>query len=449
MVAAAWYAGTLRSAATRNGRMPSDTARRSTVGGPVDRAPRAGETRDTRARPTAATAAGAARRSRRRAARRCSLSSSSSGQAPERWTTSAPGSQARAPARAAASAIAASGVATTTRSAPRPASATSRASARRGGRPRPRVEARVAGSTGDRDRRPPARRRAPTATVVPARPGPTRAKRPLCVDRARATSTFLALRSSPWCGCRSTRAAVNARPVGRTACLRRRGIRVRQRGSRSARGTSTNARSAIRGCGTTRSGSSTRSSPTRSTSTSSVRGPQRSPCAPARRGLEALSRARAAHAGVERGVDRHHRVQVVGLLGPADRRRSRSTGDTATTRRRRRPRRVRRPRAGGTRAGRRGSSRSRGTRDASARAGRHCSMHTATWSTIARTGGCSLRTVTATRGDPLVDAAHLGDAGRQALEQVVALGLHDAADRLGDRRVVDGVVERVGLARRR
>ena len=61
--AAAWYAARC-AGATRNGRMPSDTASRSTVGGPVDRAPRAGKPRRPRPRPTATTAAGGARRSR-------------------------------------------------------------------------------------------------------------------------------------------------------------------------------------------------------------------------------------------------------------------------------------------------------------------------------------------------------------------------------------------------
>ena len=39
------------------------------------------------------------------------------------------------------------------------------------------------------------------------------------------------------------------------------------------------------------------------------------------------------------------------------------------------------------------------------------------------------------------------DARRESLEQLVALGAHDPADRLRDRGVVDGVVERVGVAR--
>lgn len=49
--------------------------------------------------------------------------------------------------------------------------------------------------------------------------------------------------------------------------------------------------------------------------------------------------------------------------------------------------------------------------------------------------------------DALVGAAHFGDTGGQTLEKVVLLGLHHPHDGLGHRRVVDGVVEPIGLAR--
>ena len=157
----------------------------------------------------------------------------------------------------------------------------------------------------------------------------------------------LATSFQPRCGCRSTRATTNARPGRPHRCHCRAGSARASSGSRSASGTSTNARSAIRGCGTTRSGSSTRSSPTSSTSTSSVRGPQRTVADAVGLGLEPRARRSSSSRGVSVGVDRDHRVEVVGLLGPADRRglvHRRHRHD----RRRRRLRRARRPRAAGT-----------------------------------------------------------------------------------------------------
>ena len=74
-------------------------------------------------------------------------------------------------------------------------------------------------------------------------------------------------------------------------------------------------------------------------------------------------------------------------------------------------------------------------------------MRTATWSTIARHGRMELAHGHRHRGDAIVDAAHLGDARRQSFEELVALGRDDPTDRFRDRRVVDGVVERVGGAR--
>ncbi len=121
-MAAAWYRA--RSAgATRNGRSPSDTARRSTDGGPSTahhepgsrRRPISGDGNDWSGCSVPTSTSG-------RAA--CTLSSSSTGHAPERWITSAPGRKEEASA-AAVSAMAASGVATITRSASRPASTTS------------------------------------------------------------------------------------------------------------------------------------------------------------------------------------------------------------------------------------------------------------------------------------------------------------------------------------
>ena len=302
---------------------------------------------------------------------------------------------------------------------------------RRGRRPRPRVQPRAA----ERERRRSSRRgRDP------------RGRAPVAIDSARAPLRSLPLRSGPGAG---------AGLLGRRQSLDRSGapmrasagIRARPapgRGRRGARAR-TPARSSG-GAGTTRSGSSTCSSPTSSTSTSSVRGPQRSARTRSAVGLERAARARAASRGASVGVDRDDRVQVVGL--------GRTTDGRGLVHRRHRDDvdavgcgepvdrllQVREPVAEVRADPEIGAAR-RAT-------SRHRSMRTATWSTIARTGGCSLRTVTADPGDALVDAAHLGDAGGEPLEQLVPLGRDDPAHRLGDRRVVDGVVERVALARR-
>ena len=82
-------------------------------------------------------------------------------------------------------------------------------------------------------------------------------------------------------GCRSPTDDRNIRPLqpthtGRPRHQRRRAARtVTSSGARSASGCSTNRRSHMRGWGTTRSASSTRRSPTKRTSASSVRGPKR------------------------------------------------------------------------------------------------------------------------------------------------------------------------------
>ena len=159
----------------------------------------------------------------------------------------------------------------------------------------------------------------------------------------------------------------NARPVDRTDVTVGRDRAGARSGSRSASGASTKARSAIRGCGTTRSGSSTRPvDPQEHVDVERARTP---PHACARARLRPRPRARRASrsCGVEVGVDRDDRVEVVVLVGPADRVRSRrpATRPTTVTPRPRRELVDRELQV--RRAGRRGSSRCRGTRASSAR----------------------------------------------------------------------------------
>ena len=158
---------------------------------------------------------------------------------------------------------------------------------------------------------------APQRDARAARSGPTRAN-----ARCESTWDTCDLFVPALVGCRTTRARATLLRPGGPPPLGHPAHRPprRHRGSTSASGTSTNARSDILGWGTTRSGSSTTTSPTRSTSTSSVRGPQRSirtraACASSRCASASSSRGRA------RGVHLDDGVQVVGLRRTADRRR--------------------------------------------------------------------------------------------------------------------------------
>ena len=363
-VAAAWYR-TRSPGATRNGRMPSDTARRSTVGRarrPRTTSPGAAASADLGRRQ--ATAAGGASRPRRRGGPTRSLSSSSSGHAPERWTTSAP---ARRPRRERGGGVGDRGVGRgddhevgvaagvghlRDRSAHRAASAAARADGASDAAP------------GDRDRR--ATRARPSAAAT-RRPGATRDPR----GRAPAASTvpctsdFLALRSSPWCGCRTTRAARNARPVGRTACRRRPGSACRP--ARVEVGERHEHERPLGHPGVRHLEVGLVDPLVADEQHVDVERPRAPPdgAHPVAVGLEPLRELAAARAGVEVGVDRHDRVEVV-VLGRATDRRGLVDRRHRRRPRRRRPRRARRPPAAGARAGHRGSSRSRGTRGASA-----------------------------------------------------------------------------------
>ena len=133
----------------------------------------------------------------------------------------------------------------------------------------------------------------PSAIVVPARPGPIRATVRRC------SAMECAMLPPPRCT-PSQAAAASTRS-----------------GATSRRGARTNPRSHIRGCGSVRSGSSSRMSSYRSTSTSSVRGPQRSTrtrCAS--RSIRCASASSACGSSV--GVDRDDGVQVRVLGRTAD-----------------------------------------------------------------------------------------------------------------------------------
>ena len=284
----------------------------------------------------------------------------------------------------------ASGVATITRSASRPASATSAildapsrsAAARVDGA----AELRPATATAVQPRATSA-----AATVVPARPGPTRASA-RCDRLCTCTSAFpcpfvpAPVRVPVYSG------GANRRPVGRTDAASA-GILVRQPGSRSARGTTTNARSVIRGCGHDEIGLvdpfiaheqhvdvDRPGAPADGADPLAV-------CLDRTRELE--QRARGAV-----GVDRHDRVQIVGLCRTTDgrglvhRRHGRDIDTVGCGEIVDRLLQVLHPVT---------EVRSDPQVGAARRAtSGHCSMHTATWSTMARTGGCSLRTVTLT-----------------------------------------------------
>ena len=381
--------GRRRRRGTGAGRARSRGARPSAGRRPRTTNPAAGR---RPGRPTGRTAAGGAHRSRRRAGRPAACRAPRACTRPSRWTTSAPARRPGATRRG----VGDGGVGRGDEHEVGVAAGVGDSTA---GAPRRSAAARVDGAS--------IRRPATATGVQPRAASATRAScRPGRDPRARATRRCdRLLRRHPAVVARS-RLFVPA-PVAGAGLLGRRqllpgsgrtssrsaGMRDRHAGSRSASGTSTNARSPIRGCGTTRSGSSTRSSPTgarrrRACAGPSARARTRAASASMRCGeLEQLARR-------EVGVDRDDRVQVVVLRGPPTGAVS-YTGDTATTSTPSASRRARRPPAAGARAGRRGSSRARGTRVARP-AERHRSMRTATWSTIARTGGCSLRTVTAT-----------------------------------------------------
>ena len=77
-----------------------------------------------------------------------------------------------------------------------------------------------------------------------------------------------------------------------------------------------------------------------------------------------------------------------------------------------------------------------------ARASRHRSMRTPTWSTPRAHRRLQLAHLDDDALHARVGAAHLGDARREPFEQLVVLGRDDPADRVAHRAVVDGVVER-------
>ena len=258
-------AGARRRARTRRGR----------------RRPRTTRPRGDRGRGWGSTRAGGARRSARRVATRAASANASR---PTRTRRDAPRGCPVGPTpttTSATGAIEASGVATTTTSASRPTSSTSSRAARRG-RTRRRA------STGRRRRgRPPRRPAIPPTGARPRRrgrrgpaPRPRTPGAPRTAARRDAAGSWVRARFLSFrpLRVRTTTGAREAPRIRRPAAPpanRPDGTSTRP-GATSASGARTNPRSHMRGCGTTRSGSSTSTSPTSSTSTSSVRGPQRS-----------------------------------------------------------------------------------------------------------------------------------------------------------------------------
>ena len=294
---------------------------------------------------------------------------------------------------------------------------------------RARPPAAPARSRGRVSRRSPAPRRAPTSDTSAVRvarhaaadvgrrrvgrPARDRRRRSSPARPGRARSSFPArpgpIRATVRCSFRHggrnvTAASRHAFPRRR----RRRPARARRRAAAPAR----SPRSHIRGCGIVSSGSSSATSSYSRTSTSSVRGPHRSPrtrCA----SRSMLLREREQRVRIERRC--RSRRPRSGTRPAAGHRRARSrTRARPRRRRRRRPPRARRPRAADARAGRRGSNRARGTRGVTARRARRRSR------ACARTGGCSLRTSTTTPTHARIGAAHLGDPRREPFEQLVA-----------------------------
>ena len=278
----------------------------------------------------------------------------------------------------------------------------------------------------DRDDASSPARAARARSSVPARPGPTSASVRRSGDGClRPCPLFYASDGSD-----------NVTPASRTPSHV--ASASTRSGATSRSGASTKPRSHMRGCGTVRSGVvDAARRRTSSTSTSSVRGPHRSHA----HALGALPRsrgtARSSSCGSRLGVDRDDRVQVRVLRRPADRRGLVHARDRDHVDARRRAR-ARRPRAAATRAGRRGSSRARGTRAGHVQR----SMRTPTWSTWAAPAGRACAPPRPRPGRALGEA-HVGDARRELLEQLVVL--------VGDRRrctashdsaVVGGVGER-------
>ena len=380
-----------RRRVTRNGRMPSETARRSTVGRPVDRAPRARAAGRRRARATATTAAGAATRPRRRDAPRAACASSSSVHAPERWTTSAPGSQAR---RERGRGVGDRGVG---RRDDHEVGVARRR--RRPSRPARRARGRAAvldGASGARPAtattRPPAGGRARPRSWSRRGPGPTRANARCVVDRAQShsTSSF-----QPRCGVPDYSGSRNASPVRAHAVASRRGIRVRP--ARVEVGERHEHERPLRHP-RVRDHEVGLVDPLvadeQHVDVERARPPALASRTRSAVGLEPLRDARAAPRASSVGVDARRPRSG---SRPAPGRRPARSRTPATPR----PRRRRRSRASPSTASWRCASRSprfdpspRYARASRSRG--HRSMRTATWSTIARTGGCSLRTVTAT-----------------------------------------------------
>ena len=131
--------------------------------------------------------------------------------------------------------------------------------------------------------------------VVPARPGPD--QRDGCDPRSSRVQCY--------------RRDSDPRP--------RRARRRHRSGATSRNGASTKPRSHMRGCGTVRSGSSTRRVAEQRMSTSSVRGPQRSVRGPGRPSASMRCASASNTCASRFGVDRDDRVQVRVLRRAADR----------------------------------------------------------------------------------------------------------------------------------
>ena len=234
-------------------------------------------------------------------------------------------------------------------------------------------------------------RPAPRASDRPARPGPIDPQR--AAPRSRRAGSQLESGST-----RRTRPSARSCQSSGT-----------RSGARSGSGASTNRRSAMRGCGICRSGSSTVTPSIQMMSTSSVRGPQRSS-----RTRSAADSSRwhtpSSCAGRQVGVELDHEVEER-RPGRRARRpgRSRTRGDTADRRRRA----SRPPRARSCRAVAQVGAERRG----SARVTAACRADAArpTWRACWGTGGRSLRTATVTPTARGVDASTVvGDARRPA-----------------------------------
>ena len=275
-----------------------------------------------------------------------------------------------------------------------------RASAPRRGTGRGRGRRRVGRAAGDRRRRSSRARAAPSAIVVPARPGPTNERRCACCRAS--------MRAVPCETGSTTLPPLRARlPTSRSA-VDEAGRDIAERCEHEA--ALPHPRVRDREVGRRRS----RSRRTSKTSTSSVRGPQRSARTRVRRPLELVARVEQ-RVRIELGVDRDDRVEVRVL------RRARRPARSRTRARPRRPS-TRRRRASASTASCRCASRSPRLEPSARYAARvpQRSMRTRDVSRPRpRTGGSSLRTSTTTPFDARVGAAHFGDARREPLEQLV------------------------------